>query len=193
MVIGFYVNLPLLVNLLTIVYYMYIVFCCLCIITGYILTSLSLLSDYVLTDISIHVIDLVNYYSGSLGGVNTASVPPTGGEPTPGGVPNPGGGPNPPQDPNTLGVVQSSGLPKEDSKSSLWYEVSYTSEDLKLAAGSELINVENTMKDKSLSEEERTNKIMDSFTKVHNELINAKREIANLKKSGNITIGVKKD
>jgi hypothetical protein len=131
MVIGFYVNLPLLVNLLTIVYYMYIVFCCLCIITGYILTGLSLLSDYVLTDISIHVIDLVNYSSGSLGGVNTASVPPTGGEPTPGGVPttggeptpggvpNPGGGPNPPQDPNTLGVVQSSGLPKEDSKSSL--------------------------------------------------------------------------
>jgi hypothetical protein len=49
------------------------------------------------------------------------------------------------------------------------------------------------MKDKSLSEEERTNKVMESFSKVHNELINAKREIANLKKSGNITIGIKKD
>jgi hypothetical protein len=107
MVIDFYVNLPLLVNLLTIVYYVYIVFCCLCIITGCISTGLSLLSDYVLT------------VPPTGGEPTSGGVPTTGGSPTPGGVPNPGGGPNPPQDPNSLGVVQSSGLPKEDSKGSL--------------------------------------------------------------------------
>jgi hypothetical protein len=175
MVKGFYINLPLLVNLLNIVYYIYIVFCCLCII------------------------------SGSLDGVNIASVDSTGGEPTPGGVsnpgggptpggvPNPGGGPNPPQDPNTLGVVQSSGLPKEDSKSSLWSDVSYTTDDLRQAAGSELVNIKNILNDKSLSEEQRTDKVLEAFTKVHNELVDIKRELANLKKSGYITIGIKKE
>lgn len=49
------------------------------------------------------------------------------------------------------------------------------------------------MNDKSLSEEERKNKVMDLYTKTQNDLINAKTEVKNLKKSGNIPILFKKD
>jgi len=182
MVIGFYANLAFLVNKSNTVYYMYLVFYCLYISYDITINGLPLLSEYGLTYISIHVTYLDNYYSGSLGELHTAGGPAPGGGSTPGGGSNPGGGPNPPQDPNSLAVLQANELPREDSNNSLLSSVSYTTDDLNQSAGADLQNMENIMKDKSLSEEKRTDEVMNRFSKLHNDLINAKREIANLKK-----------
>ena len=41
--------------------------------------------------------------------------------------------------------------------------------------------MENTLNDKSLSEEDKNKKVMEMYTKVYNDLINPKTEVKNLK------------
>ena len=138
----------------------------------------SLLEGVVLTD---------GQPNGTDQGINSSG---SGGGPSIEGGPNPGGGPN--QGPNNLGISHANALPRDDSNNSLISDTSYSSDDIKQAAGAELQNMENILNDKSLTEEEKNKKAMEMYTKVQNDLINAKTEIKNLKKSGNITIGINK-
>ena len=59
--------------------------------------------------------------------------------------------------------------------------VSYTSEDLRNSGGAELMNVKNILEDKSLTPEERDNKVLNAFARLTNDLIEVKRENSRLK------------
>ena len=111
----------------------------------------------------------------------------SGGGLTPGGG-NEGpsaGGPNGPG-PEVVG----GGLPHSDTQGSLNSNISYSSSDLKNAAGAETINVQNILHDKTLTPQERNDKVLRAFAECQNKLIDAKKEIAILKKQGEILIGI---
>ena len=123
---------------------MYLVFCCIYIITDLIFTDSSLIyEEFVLTDGQTSATDKGISSSGSVGG------------PTTGGGLTPGGGPNPQQDPNIIGVSHANTLPRESSNNSLVSDTSYTEQDIKQSAGADIQNMENIMNDKSLSDEEK--------------------------------------
>jgi len=81
---------------------------------------------------------------------------------TSGGQPNPGGGTPPPNNDGSLAVA-GGGIPHSNTDNSINSNVSYTTDDLKQTAGSEFINVKNILQDKTLSEEDRNNKVLKAF------------------------------
>jgi len=103
----------------------------------------------------------------------------SGGNPSGGGGPTPGG-PNPPHGSENLG------LPKSNTQTSITSDVSYTSDDLKYAAGSEVINVNNILEDNTLSTKEKNNKVLSAFAELQKKYIESQKQIAILKKQENI-------
>lgn len=114
--------------------------------------------------------------TGDNGGPSTGG-PSTGG-PSRGG-PSPGGGGGGPE---TL-AVKGGGLPKSDTSNTLDSNTSYTQEDLKTTGGADMVNMENLVNDKTLSQADKNAKILAEYANKLNELREAKSEISRLKKS----------
>jgi len=110
---------------------------------------------------------------------------------TSGGQPNPGGGTPPPNNDGSLAVA-GGGIPHSNTDNSLNSNVSYTTDDLIETAGSELQNVKNILQDKTLSEQDRNNKVLNAFADLQKELIDAKRDVKNFKTKGEIPIVFKR-
>lgn len=110
---------------------------------------------------------------------------------TSGGQSNPGGATPPTNNDGSLAVA-SGGIPHSNTDNSINSNVSYTTDDLKQTAGSEFINVKNILQDKTLSEEDRNNKVLKAFADLQKELIDAKRDVKNLKTKGEIPIVFKR-
>lgn len=113
-----------------------------------------------------------------------------GGDPSGGGEPSggmPGGSPGGPgNDGSVVAVAGASGIPHSDTNQSLVSNVSYTSEDLRYSGGAELLNVKNILQDKILTPEQKETEVLKAFTRLTNELIEAKRQISQLKQKGDI-------
>lgn len=112
----------------------------------------------------------------------------SGGSSNPGGSPNPGGPNNP--GPGESHLLIGKGLPRDDSNNTLDSETSYSSNDIKQAVNLDLNNIKNTLKDPNLSQDEKNTRVVEYCAKLGQDLVNAKREIINLKsnKTGFITI-----
>lgn len=98
-----------------------------------------------------------------------------------------GGGPNGPGP-----EVAGGGIPHSDTQGSLNSNISYSSNDLYNAAGAETLNVKNILEDKTLTPQERNDKVLTAFSDAQRKLIDAKKEIAILKRQGEILIGIPK-
>lgn len=104
------------------------------------------------------------------------------------------GGPNWPGFGPGLGPeVAGGGIPHSDTQGSLNSNISYNSNDLHNAAGAETLNVKNILEDKTLTSQERNDKVLTAFADAQTKLIDAKKEIAILKKQGEILIGIPKN
>lgn len=114
--------------------------------------------------------------TGDNGGSSTGAAS-TGGPST--GGPSPGGGGGGPE----THTVKGGGLPKSDTSNTLDSNTSYTQEDLKITGGADMVNMENLVKDKTLSQADKDAKILAEYAKKLNELREAKSEISRLKKS----------
>ena len=126
--------------------------------------------------------------SGSGGGLT-----PVGGNGGPSGGDNggpSGGGPN---GPGSGPAVAGGGIPHSDTQGSLNSNVSYGSNDWSNAAGSDILNVRNILEDKTLTDQERNDKVLTAFAETQQKLIDAKKEIATWKKQGIIPIGIAKE
>ena len=124
--------------------------------------------------------------SGSGGGLTPGGG---NGGPSGGGNGGPsGGGPNGPGP-----KVAGGGIPHSDTQGSLNSNISYSSNDLSNAAGAETVNVKNILQDKTLTPQERNDKILTAFADAQKKLIDAKKEIAILKRQGEIIIGIRKN
>jgi hypothetical protein len=97
------------------------------------------------------------------------------------------GGPN--LDPKDNSQLKTGLLPKDTSTNTLNSVASYNTEDLEIAAGSELVNVRNILRDSSLTAEEKEEKIMCSMADIVNELIQTKKELKDIKLKEEINIG----
>lgn len=128
--------------------------------------------------------------NGSGGGLTPGGgkVGPTGGGPN---GPGPGSGPD-------VTAAAGGGLPHSDTQGSLNSNVSdnsnvsYNSSDLKNAADAETVNVKNILEDKTLTPGERNDKVLSAYAEAQTKLVDAKKEIAILKRQGNILIGIEK-
>jgi len=125
------------------------------------------------------------YYIGNGPGGNLSPGDHPGGLPPAGGSGPPGG---PGNDGSAAAAAATGGISHSDTNQSLNSNVSYTTEDLREFGGAELQNVKNILQDKSLTPKEKENKVLTSFARLTNELIEAKREISRLKQRGNIPI-----
>lgn len=109
----------------------------------------------------------------------------SGGNPSGGGGPTPGG-PNPPHGSENLG------LPKSNTETSMNSDVSYTSDDLKQAGGSEMLNVKNILEDNKLSAKEKNDKVLRAFAELQQKYIESQKQIATLKKQMDVPLVFKK-
>lgn len=81
-----------------------------------------------------------------------------------------GGGPNGPGP-----EVAGGGIPHSDTQGSLNSNISHIPNDLHNAAGAETLNVKNILEDKTLTPQERNDKILTAFTDAQIKLIDAKK------------------
>jgi len=109
----------------------------------------------------------------------------SGGNPSGGGGPTPGG-PNPPHGSENLG------LPKSNTETSMNSDVRYTSDDLKQAGGSEMLNVKNILEDNKLSAKEKNDKVLRAFAELQQKYIESQKQIATLKKQMDVPLVFKK-
>lgn len=119
------------------------------------------------------------------GGNNIGSSGTSGGNPSGGGGPTPGG-PNPPHGSEILG------LPKSNTETSMTSDVSYTSDDLKQVAGSEMLNVKNILDNNKLSPKEKSDQVLRAFAELQQKYIESQKQIATLKKQMDVPIIFKK-
>jgi len=85
-------------------------------------------------------------------------------------------------------VATGGGIPHSETNQSLNSNVSYTTDDLRLSGGAELKNVQNLLRDKSLTPEQKETEVLKSFARLTDELIEAKRKISQLKQQDNIPV-----